>query len=325
MSKPEFVYVTYIETTPERIWDALTSSELSRHYWFGTDVRTDWRVGAPIALITDGMTTDVGEILEFDPPRRLSYAFTHVLKDAVRHERPTKVVFAIEPHGHLVKLTLTHEGFDGAGKLLDAVSNGWPAILSGLKSLLETGTALSIPMSVLNKGRCPTDFARFMPATVYTSYIAASAEKVWEALTSAEFSRQYFFGNSVQIEQKVGGNYIVRQPDGALHINGEVIECDPPRKLAFTFNVNWPELIEKLGPTLVSYEIEPAGDAVRLTMTEWHERPLSDDILSGGRQGWPAILSSLKSLLETGKPLAVKMAPPARMLAALKAMGIAVP
>jgi uncharacterized protein YndB with AHSA1/START domain len=169
------------------------------------------------------------------------------------------------------------------------------------------------------------DIGKFKPATVYTIYIAASAERVWQSLTSAELSRQYFFGNAVEIEQKVGGSYILRQPDGAVHVSGEVVECDPPRKLTVTFNVDWPALIDKLGQTLVSYEIEPAGDAVRLTMTEWHDRPLSDDILSGGRQGWPAILSSLKSLLETGKPLSVKMAPPTRMLAALKAMGIEVP
>jgi uncharacterized protein YndB with AHSA1/START domain len=165
----------------------------------------------------------------------------------------------------------------------------------------------------------------FKPATVYTIYIATTPERVWEALTSAEFSRKYFFGNSVEVDLKVGGAYIVRTPDGALHIRGEVIECDPPNKLTMTFNVNWPALIEKLGPTLVSYEIEAAGDAVRLTMTESHDRPLSDDILSGGRQGWPAILSSLKSVIETGKPLAIKMAPPQRMLAALKALGIATP
>jgi len=165
----------------------------------------------------------------------------------------------------------------------------------------------------------------FKPAIVYTIYIASTPEQVWEALTSPEFSRKYFFGNTVEVELKVGGAYIVRQPDGKLHISGEVIECDPPRKLAFTFNVNWPALIDKLGATLVSYEIEPAGDAVRLTMTESHDRPLSDDILSGGRSGWPAILSSLKSLLETGSPLAIKMEPPQRMLAALKALGIATP
>ena len=165
----------------------------------------------------------------------------------------------------------------------------------------------------------------FKPLTVYTIYIAAAPQKVWEALTSAEFSRKYFFGNAVEVDLRVGGAYIQRTPDGALHISGEVVECVPHRKLTFTFNVNWPALIEKLGPTLVSYDIEPAGDATKLTMTESHDRPLDDDILSGGRQGWPAILSSLKSLLETGKPLAVQMAPPAQMLAALKKLGITTP
>ncbi len=165
----------------------------------------------------------------------------------------------------------------------------------------------------------------FKPTTVYTIYIASTPEKVWQALTAAELSRQYFFGNAVEVDLKVGGAFIVRTPDGSLHMGGEVFECDPPRKLTVTFNVNWPGLIEKLGPTLVSYEIEPAGDAVRLTMTELHDRPISDDILSGGRQGWPAILSSLKSLLETGRPLTVQMAPPLRMLEALKKLGIGTP
>src|ERR1700732_5079858 len=165
----------------------------------------------------------------------------------------------------------------------------------------------------------------FKPTTVYTIYIAATPEAVWQALTSAELSRKYFFGNAVEVEWKAGGAYVVRPPDGSVHISGEVVECDPPRKLTVTFNVNWPALVEKLGPTLVSYEIEPAGDAVRLTMTESHDRPLSDDILSGGRQGWPAILSSLKSLLETGAALVVKMQPPQRMLVALQKIGIKTP
>src|SRR3954447_21657665 len=165
----------------------------------------------------------------------------------------------------------------------------------------------------------------FKPAIVYTIYIAAPPEKVWQALTSAEFSRQYFSGFAVEADLKVGGRFIVRAPDGSDHITGEVVACDPPRKLTVTWNVNWPGLVEKLGITLVTYEIEPAGDAVRLTMTESHEREISDDILSGGRAGWPAILSSLKSLLETGQALAIKMAPPQRMLAALKEMGIGTP
>src|SRR5689334_3705057 len=180
-------------------------------------------------------------------------------------------------------------------------------------------------MKLYKRARADMKLDQFKPLTVYTIYIAATPEKVWQALTSAEFSQKYFFGNSVEVELRVGGAFIVRTPDGALHISGEVFECDPPKKLTVTFNVNWPELIEKLGPTLVTYEIEPAGEAVKLTMTEAHERPLSDDILSGGRQGCPAILSSLKSLLETGQPLAIRMAPPQRMLAALKELGIKTP
>jgi uncharacterized protein YndB with AHSA1/START domain len=160
----------------------------------------------------------------------------------------------------------------------------------------------------------------FKPAIVYTIYIASTPEKVWQALTTAEFSRKYFSGNAVEVDPQ-----IVRTPDGSLHISGEVIECDPPRRLTVTFNVNWPALTEKLGPTLVTYEIEPAGDVVKLTMTQSHDRPISDDILLGGRQGWPAILSSLKSLLETGNALVIKMQPPPRMLAALKQLGIAMP
>jgi len=165
----------------------------------------------------------------------------------------------------------------------------------------------------------------FKPLTVYTIYIASTPEKVWQALTTAEFSTKYFSGFAVETGQKVGDAFIVRAPNGSVHIGGEVIEYDPPKKLTVTWNVNWPGLVEKLGTTLVTYAIEQAGDAVRLTMTEAHDRPISDDILEGGRQGWPAILSSLKSLLETGNPLAVKMAPPLRMLEALKQLGIAVP
>ena len=169
------------------------------------------------------------------------------------------------------------------------------------------------------------DISKFKPSLVYTIYIASTPEKVWDALTSAEYSRDYFSGFGVEVEDRVGGAFVLRAPDGSVHISGEVVAYDPPRKLVITFNVNWPGLIEALGETLVIYEFEQSGDAVRLTMSEANDRPIDEDILSGGRAGWPAILSSLKSLLETGKPLAVKMEPPKRMLEALKRLGVKVP
>jgi uncharacterized protein YndB with AHSA1/START domain len=147
--KPEFVYVTYIETTPEKLWEALTDSAFTRQYWFDTEVRSDWKVGSPIALVMSGTVTDTGEILEADRPRRLSYTFKHERDDDMRNEPATKVVFTLQPFGKLVKLTVTHEGFGVGSKLLDGISKGWPAILSGLKSLLETGKVLAIPPAAL--------------------------------------------------------------------------------------------------------------------------------------------------------------------------------
>jgi uncharacterized protein YndB with AHSA1/START domain len=151
MSKPGFVYVTYIETTPEKLWEALTSSEFSRQYWFGSELRSDWRVGSPFALVMDGKTTDSGEILEADPPRRLSYSFKHEFYEELRREPTSRVTFTLEPFGSLVKLTVTHDGLVEGGKYLGAISTGWPAILSGLKSLLETGKVLAIPRAALGK------------------------------------------------------------------------------------------------------------------------------------------------------------------------------
>jgi uncharacterized protein YndB with AHSA1/START domain len=150
MSKPEFVYVTYIETTREKLWEALTSSEFSRRYWFGTELKSDWKVGSALALVMNGTVTDTGQILEAEPPHRLSYTFKHELDDEMRNEKPSKVLFVIEQHGKLVKLTLTHEGFAETSKLLDGISKGWPAILSSLKSLLEKGQALDVPVAALD-------------------------------------------------------------------------------------------------------------------------------------------------------------------------------
>ena len=149
MRKPEFIYVTYIETTSEKLWEALTKSEFSKRYWFNTELKTDWKIGSPFALVMNGTTTDVGEVLEFDRPRRLSYTFHHVLSEEARKERPTRVIFVLEPHGKLVKLTLTHEDFEPGSTLLSGISKGWPAILASLKTLLETGTALAIPPAAL--------------------------------------------------------------------------------------------------------------------------------------------------------------------------------
>src|SRR5260370_35097420 len=134
---------------------------------------------------------------------------------------------------------------------------------------MESGIALQRYRRI----RRAMNYDNFKPAIVYTIYIASTPEKVFEALTTAEFSRQYFSALAVEAELKAGGAFVARAPDGSVHISGEVIECDPPRKLTITWNVNWPALVEKLGPTLVTYEIEPAGHAVTLTLIQAPDRP----------------------------------------------------
>jgi uncharacterized protein YndB with AHSA1/START domain len=160
--------------------------------------------------------------------------------------------------------------------------------------------------------------AKFKPRTIYVSYIAATPEKIWQALTSSEFTRKYFWERDVEIEPKRGGVFLLRLPDGRINVRGKVVEYDPPRKLVVTWHVEWPEDFAKLPECLVSYEIAQAGEAVRLTMTESHSWDVPDAILSGGRNGWPAVLSGLKSLLETGKALSIAMEPPKEMIDAIK-------
>ena len=145
--------------------------------------------------------------------------------------------------------------------------------------------------------------------TIYVIYIATSAEKCWAALTKAEFSKQYFFGQSIEGDWREGGRIRYRAADGREHIEGEILTCEPPRLLRFTWrNVGMPAL-RHLPDAIVSYRIEAAGEGViRLTMTEEHPTPIDERLLGGGRSGWPAILSGLKSLLETGA--VPKIAPP---------------
>ena len=163
------------------------------------------------------------------------------------------------------------------------------------------------------------DVSKFKPKTVYVTYIAAAPEAVFEALTQPEFTRQYFGRLAIEVERRTGGTFKMLAPDGSIHIAGTVVDWSPPRRFACTWTmVSMPQYA--LPDCLVTYDIEPAGGCVRLTMTEAHQWDIPDAILSGGRAGWPAILSSLKSVLETGKPLSVKMEQPVEMLKALEAL-----
>jgi uncharacterized protein YndB with AHSA1/START domain len=138
----KFVYITYIRTTPEKLWDALTKPEFTRAYWCETWQESTWEAGSPWRImIPDGRVADSGEVLEIDRPRRLVLSWRNEVTER-KTEGYSRATFDLEPVGESVKLTVTHEMERDGSKFIAAVSNGWPHILASLKSLLETGTAL---------------------------------------------------------------------------------------------------------------------------------------------------------------------------------------
>ncbi len=156
MNARKFVYVIFIASIPERVWQALTQAEFSRQYWFGRCVESDWRVGSIVKYWIDESRSDLdfsGKVLRSEPPQLLSYSFgvewgrwvqNSATHKHMLHERPSRVIFELEPAAEVTKLTLVHDEFEPGSKTLEGVSNGWPAILSGLMSVLECGKSLSL-------------------------------------------------------------------------------------------------------------------------------------------------------------------------------------
>jgi DNA-binding transcriptional ArsR family regulator/uncharacterized protein YndB with AHSA1/START domain len=154
MEEPQFVYTTYIRTTPERLWQALTEPAFTRRWW-QTTFETDWSVGSPMIWDNNGVIiAEPGQVvLESDPFRRLAYTwhtFTPEMKerfgdelyDKLSSERRSRVAFTLDPVGDMVKLTVLHDDFEPGSTAATMVRNGWPVFLSSLKTLLETGEPL---------------------------------------------------------------------------------------------------------------------------------------------------------------------------------------
>jgi uncharacterized protein YndB with AHSA1/START domain len=143
MPDSKFVYVIYIRTTPEKLWDALTRPEFTRTYWAGCWQDCTWEQGASWKLmIPDGRLGDAGEVLEVEKPRKLVLSWRNEFLPELRTEGFSRCTMELEPMGDMVKLTVTHEIDKPGSKFIASVSTGWPAILSSLKSLLETGDSL---------------------------------------------------------------------------------------------------------------------------------------------------------------------------------------
>ena len=142
MAKSTFTYVTYIRTTPEKLWSALTNdTEFMKQYWFGTRCESQWTPGSSWKMVSaNGTITDAGDIVEAQPPRRLVIRWEHQNKPELKVEGESLCTMELEPTAGAVKLSITHTIERDPSKFIVAVSGGWPKILSNLKSLLETGS-----------------------------------------------------------------------------------------------------------------------------------------------------------------------------------------
>ena len=144
MARSTFVYVTYIRTTPEKLWSALTDDvEFMKQYWFGMHCKSQWTAGSSWSMVrADGSVCDAGEIIEAEPPRRLVIRWQHQDKPELKAEGESRCTMELEPSGTSVKLAITHTIECEPSKFITAVSGGWPRIISNLKSLLETGSTI---------------------------------------------------------------------------------------------------------------------------------------------------------------------------------------
>lgn len=139
-AQSNFVYVTFIRTTPEKLWAALTTAEFMKEYWFGMQIQTEWKPGAEWQMVfPDGRVADTGEILELEPPQRIRLKWRNEFRPELKAEGFTECTIEIEPYGDAVRLSIKHSIECAESKFIQAVSGGWPKIVSNLKSLLETG------------------------------------------------------------------------------------------------------------------------------------------------------------------------------------------
>jgi uncharacterized protein YndB with AHSA1/START domain len=142
MARSTFLYVTYIRTTPQKLWSALTNDvEFMKQYWFGMHCESRWTAGSSWKLVSGaGQIFDAGEIVEAEPPRRLVIRWQHQNKPELKAEGDSLCTMELEPSGPAVKLSITHTIEREPSQLIAAVSGGWPKVISNLKSLLETGS-----------------------------------------------------------------------------------------------------------------------------------------------------------------------------------------
>jgi uncharacterized protein YndB with AHSA1/START domain/DNA-binding transcriptional ArsR family regulator len=292
MDKPEFVYTTYIRTTPERLWAALTEPAFTQRYW-DTEIDTDWKTGSPMAWRHGPVVVRDAEqvVLESDPPRRLSYTWhtfseewartwdiDEELRSRIAAEPRSRVTFELEPDGPLVKLTVVHDGFEPGSTVAEMVSGGWPRVLAEMKSLLEGATS---------DGFSTTEVAH------------ASAGAVYAALTTLDGLAGWWMPDVVGTPEP--GGEITFRFDGE-HVTMQVVYAEPASLVVWrcTESTKFPEWV---GNSLW-FDLQPRdASSTSVTFSQVGLAPGCDcyDICS---RGWDHYVRSLADFAagERGHP-----------------------
>jgi uncharacterized protein YndB with AHSA1/START domain len=287
VSEPSFVYETVIATTPERLWEALTSGEVTRAYWFDRRVESEWRVGAPVRFhIGDGAeVSDGGEVLECDPPRRLAYTFAQ-LTDGVPGP-VTRVRFELEPVAGGVRMLLVHDELAAPGDV-EGWRRGWTPILANLQALLEGRAPESAPARAHRLQDAPPTL---------TWHIPRPPADVFDALTDPDAVARWWrpTGASTVVEAldaREGGAFaltVTLEGGQVVRLRGTYRQVDRPGVLAHTFRAEGDPM-----ETVVTWRLTPDGAG---TLLELIETGIDEDYRRASRDGWAAGVDQLVALL----------------------------
>jgi uncharacterized protein YndB with AHSA1/START domain len=291
--KPAALAVQTFKATPERVYDAILDPAMIARFMFGkllrqeeiVEIRNDPTIGGAFSFKVRRGEIEfdhVGRYLELDRPRRI--AFTWAVAPA---KDGSSVIIEIAPIAGGCTLTLTHELAPGSEAFINQARGSWEKMLGVLSTLIPAQPKVATT-----------------PDRISLIFIRAEPQTVWDAVLRR--SKDYFFGHTLEVADKPGGRFSIIRPDGSVSEEGVVMIVRPPNRLRVTWNSVWDRSIPSCE---VEWLIEPEatedGSALtRLTICEFHQNGLPPQFEASGREGWAIILSGVKSLVETGQPLA---------------------
>jgi uncharacterized protein YndB with AHSA1/START domain len=299
MKKQNFTTTILVDQTPGEVFDAVNNV---RGWWSEEIEGSTDKPGAEFKFHYQDLHYSTHRITEFVPGKKVVWHVTDSRINFVKDKTEwngTDVVFEIAKKGKKTELRFTHVGLVPAIECYGKCSGAWGYYINdSLRRLITTGKGEPEEKEPGEGTESSPGKSKF----VYVTYIRTTPKKLWQALTDPKVIRQYFYATTHESQWKRGSSWTMRAPNGRVTDAGEVLESKPPRKLVLKWRCEMTKEHYAEGFSRMTYEVEKSGGSVKLTVT--HEIDVADSkLIEGVSGGWPPILSSLKSLLETGESL----------------------